>query len=199
MTFFEKKQNSQKSVWHLPLQANLLPYLKLSQSKFPTLCTLMLRAFVLKFFNPRFPNFAHLQFYRNAVALHTDGKQKNLNFHAASKKIGYAGIDVMHQDDLKNSTQNLHDMTSAVNSNHDRYEDFLIYHSKIRAQSSDEILGTNSGNENWPIYQSDSSGLCVSAKSPMSTSLVIFFRRNLQSQVCLQKITNCHRIGFLVL
>ena len=42
------------------------------------------------------------------------------------KKIGYARIDAIHQEDLKNYPQNLYNMTSAVSSNHYDYKDCLI-------------------------------------------------------------------------
>ena len=82
--------------------------------------------------------------------------------------IGFSALDVADKEEPKYQIRNPYEMTNAVITTDDKYNDCLLLHSTIPAQSPDDCLQIIQGTEDSLLQQPHSIGHFISADVKMS-------------------------------
>ena len=100
-------------------------------------------------------------------------KENNKNHQITLPKgrIGFLSLDVADKEELKNQVRNPYELTNAIMTTDDKYNDCFFPHSTISARSPDDCLQINRGTEDSIIQQPHSIGHCISAEAKMSKGL----------------------------
>ena len=96
---------------------------------------------------------------------------KNHQITVPKGRIAFSSLDVIDRDELNYQIQSPYELTNAIISTDDRYNDCFLLHSTVPAQSSDEILQIIYGTEYSILQQLYSIGHCISADARMSKGL----------------------------
>ena len=105
-------------------------------------------------------------------------------------RIGFSFLDVVDQDEPKYQIRSPYELTNAIISSDQRYNDCLLLHSTVPSQSSDEFLQIINGTDVSIIQQPNSIGHCISGDARMSKSFSI--EQNPWSQINMPKSKTLH-------
>ena len=83
-------------------------------------------------------------------------------------------MDTFDQDEPKYQIRSPYDLTNAIISNDERYNDCFLLHSTVPAQSRDEFLQIIYGTGDSILRQPNSNGHCISADARMSKGFADF-------------------------
>ena len=89
-------------------------------------------------------------------------------------RIGFSSLDVFDQDEPKYQIRSPYELTNAIISTDERYNDCFLLHSSAPAQSSDDLLRIVYGTEDSILQQPNSTGHCISADARMSKEFADF-------------------------
>ena len=98
------------------------------------------------------------------------------------ERIGFSSLDVVDRDELNYRIRSPYELTNAIISTDERYNDCFRLHSIVPSQSSDVFLQIIYGSEDSIIQQPNSIGHCISTDARMSKGFADFL---------------CHRISGL--
>ena len=82
--------------------------------------------------------------------------------------IGFSSLDVADKEEPKYQNRNPYELTNAIITTDDKYNECFLLHSTIPAQSPDDCLHLIHGNEDSILQQPHSIGHCISADAKMS-------------------------------
>ena len=82
-------------------------------------------------------------------------------------RIGFSSLDVVDRDEPKYRIRSPYELTNAIISTDERYNDCFVLHSTVPAQSSDETLQIIYGSGDLILQQPNSFGHCISADARM--------------------------------
>ena len=99
---------------------------------------------------------------------------KNHQITLLKGRIGFSSLDVSDKDEPKYKIRDPHELTNAILSTNEQYDDCFLLHSTIPSQSHNEFLQIVYGNENSILDQPNSIGLCISADPQMSKAFAQF-------------------------
>ena len=88
--------------------------------------------------------------------------------------IGFSSLDISDQDEPRYQICDPYELTNAIVSTNERYNDCFLLPSTIPSQLPDEFLQIVYGNENSILQQPNSIGHCISADAHMSKRLAHF-------------------------
>ena len=88
--------------------------------------------------------------------------------------IGFSSLDVVDQDEPKYQIRSPYELTNAIISTDERYNDCFFLHSTVPAQRRDEFLQIIYGTEDSTLQQPNSIGHCFSADARMSKGFAEF-------------------------
>ena len=88
--------------------------------------------------------------------------------------IGLPSLDVVDRDEPKNQIRSPYELTNAIISTDERYNDCFLLHSTVSAQSSHEFLQIIYGTEDSIFQQPNSIGHCISADARRSKGFADF-------------------------
>ena len=74
-------------------------------------------------------------------------KKKNHQITLPKVRIGFSSLDVVDRDEPKNQIRRPHELTNAIISTDERYNDCFLLHLTVPAQSSDDFLQIIYGTE----------------------------------------------------
>ena len=97
--------------------------------------------------------------------------RENKNNHQITlpkDRIGFPSIDVSDNDEPKYQIRDPYELTNAIHSTNDQYNDCFLLHKTISSQSLDEFLQIVYGNKNSILEQPNSLGHCIFAGAQMS-------------------------------
>ena len=93
---------------------------------------------------------------------------KNNQITLPKGRNGFPSIDVSDNDEAKYQVRDPYELTNAIFSTNERYDDCFLLHSAIFSQSHDEFSKIVYGNENSTSQQPRSIGHFIPADSQMS-------------------------------
>ena len=93
---------------------------------------------------------------------------KNHQITLPMGRIGFSSLDVIDKKEPKYQIRNPYELTNAIITTDDKYNDCFLLHSTIRAQFPDDCLQLNHGTEDSILQQPHSIGHCISADAKMS-------------------------------
>ena len=93
---------------------------------------------------------------------------KNHQITLPKGRIGFSSLDVSDKDEPKYQVRDPYELTNAILSTNEQYDDNFLLHSTIPSQLADEFLQIVYGNENSFLEQPNSIGHCISADAQMS-------------------------------
>ena len=99
---------------------------------------------------------------------------KNHQITLPKGRIGFSSLDVSDKDEPRYQIRDPYELTNAILSTNDRYNDYFLLHSTIPSQLPDEFLQIVYGNENSILQQPNSIGHCISADAQMSKGFAQF-------------------------
>ena len=88
--------------------------------------------------------------------------------------LGFSSLDVLDREEPKYQIRSHYELTNAIITTDDSYNDCFLLHSTIPAQSGDEFLQIVYGNKNSIIQQPNSIGHCISADAKLSKGFADF-------------------------
>ena len=99
--------------------------------------------------------------------------ENNKNHHITLPKgrIGFSSLDVVDRGEHKYQIRSPYELTNAIISTDERYNDCFLLHSTVTAQSSDDFLQIMYGTEDSFLQQPNSIRHCMSADARMSKGL----------------------------
>ena len=89
-------------------------------------------------------------------------------------RIGFSSLEVSDTDKPKYQVRDPYELTNAILSTNEQYNDCFLLHSTIPSQSHDKFLQIVFGNENSILDQPNSIGHCISADAQMSKGFAQF-------------------------
>ena len=89
-------------------------------------------------------------------------------------RIGFSSLEVVNQDEPKYQIRSPYELTNAIISTDERFNDCFLLHPTVPAQSGDEFLQIIYGTESSILQQPNSIGHCISAVARMSESFADF-------------------------
>ena len=92
---------------------------------------------------------------------------KNHQITLSKGRIGFSSLHVVDRDEPKYQIRSPYELTNAIISTDERYNDCFLLHSTVPAQSSDEFLQIIYGTEDSILQQPNSIGHCISADARM--------------------------------
>ena len=104
---------------------------------------------------------------------------KNHQITLSKGLIGFSSLDVADKEEPKYQIRNPYELTNAIINTDDKYNDCLLLHSTIPAQSADDCLQIFHGTEDSILQQPHTIGHCISADAKMSKG----FAEQLSQQV----------------
>ena len=99
---------------------------------------------------------------------------KNHQITLPKGRIGFSSLDVSDNGEPKYQVRKPCELTNAILSTNEQYNDCFLLHSTISPQSSDEFLQIVYGNEISILEQPNSIGHCISADAQMSKGFAQF-------------------------
>ena len=99
---------------------------------------------------------------------------KNHQITLPKGRIGFSSLDVVDRDKPKYQIRSSYELTTAIISTDERYNDCFLLHSTVPAQSSDDFLQIIYGAKDSILQQPNSIGHCISADAPVSKSFADF-------------------------
>ena len=99
---------------------------------------------------------------------------KNHQITLPKGRIGFSSLDVVDRDEPKYQIRSPYELTNAIISTDERYNDCFLLHSTVPAQSIDEFLKITYGTEDSIFYKPNSIGYCISAGARMSKNFADF-------------------------
>ena len=99
---------------------------------------------------------------------------KNHQITLPKGRMGFSSLDVVDRDEPKFQIRSPYELTNAIISTDERYNDCFLLHSTVPAQNSNEFLQINFGTEYSILQQPNSIGLCISADAQMSKGFAEF-------------------------
>ena len=100
--------------------------------------------------------------------------KKNHQITLSNFRISFSSLDVSNNDEPKHLIRDLYELTNAILSTNEQYNDCFLLHAAIPSQSHDKFLQIVYGNENSILEQPNSIGLCISADAQMSRGFAQF-------------------------
>ena len=94
--------------------------------------------------------------------------KKNHQITLPKGRIGFSSLDVIDKEEPKYQNRNPYELTNAIITTDDKYNDCFFLHSTIPAQSPDDCLQIIHGTEDSILQQPHSLGHCISADAKMS-------------------------------
>ena len=121
-------------------------------------------------------NFCQCNMHSSRIkAAYTHGENnKNHQITFSKSRIGFPSLDVSDTDKPKYQVRDPYELTQAILSTNEQYNNCFLLHSTIPSQSHDEFLQTVYGNENSILDQPNSIGHCISADAQMSKGFAQF-------------------------
>ena len=101
-------------------------------------------------------------------------KNKNHQSTLPKGRIDFSSLDVSDKNEPKLQIRDPYELTNAIFSTNEQYNDCFLLHSTIPSQSQDEFLQIVYGNENSILKQPNSIGHCISADAQMSKGFAQF-------------------------
>ena len=89
-------------------------------------------------------------------------------------RIGFSSLGVSDEDEPKHQVRDPYELTNAILSTNEQYNDCFVLHATIPSQLRDGFLQIVYGNENSILEQPNSIGHCISADAQMSKSFAQF-------------------------
>ena len=99
---------------------------------------------------------------------------KNHQITLPKGRIGFSSLDVVDRDEPKYQIRSPYELTDAIISNDERYNDCFLFYSTVPSQRSDGFLQVNYGTENSILQQPSSIGHCIPADARISTGFADF-------------------------
>ena len=99
---------------------------------------------------------------------------KNHQITLPKGRIGFSSLDVVDRDEPKYQIRSPYELTNAIISTDERYNDCFLLHSTVPAQKSDEFLQIIYGTEDSILQQPNSIGHCISADARMGNGFADF-------------------------
>ena len=99
---------------------------------------------------------------------------KNHQITLTKGRIGFSSLDVSDKDEPKYQIRDPYELTNAIPSTNEQYNDCFLLHSTIPSQLPDEFLQLVYGNKNSIFEKPNSIGHCISADARMSKSFAQF-------------------------
>ena len=99
---------------------------------------------------------------------------KNHQITLPRGRIGFSSLDVVDPDETKYQIRSPYELTNAIISTDERYNDYFLLNPTVPAQSSDEFLQTVYGTEDSILQQPTSIGHCIFADARMSKGFADF-------------------------
>ena len=93
---------------------------------------------------------------------------KNHQITLPKGRIGFSSLHVSNKDEPKNQLRDPYELTNAILSTNEHYNDCFLLHSTIPSQLPEEILQIVYGNEKSILEQHNSIEHCISAVAQMS-------------------------------
>ena len=101
-------------------------------------------------------------------------KNKNHQKTLPKGRNGLFSLDVVDREELMYQIRSPYELTNAIISTDELYNDCFLLHSSVAAQSSDKFLQIIYGTENSILQQPNSIGHCISADAQMSIGFADF-------------------------
>ena len=95
---------------------------------------------------------------------------KNHQITLRKGRIGFSSLDVVDRDEPRYQIRSPYELTNAIISTDERYNDFFILHSTVPAENSDDFQQIIYGTEDSILQQPNSIGHCISADDRMGKS-----------------------------
>ena len=95
-------------------------------------------------------------------------KNKNHQITLPKGRIGFSSLDLADKKEPKYQIRNPYELTNAIKTTDDKYNDCFLLHSIIPAQSPDDCLQILHGTKDSILQQPHSIGHCISADAKMS-------------------------------
>ena len=99
---------------------------------------------------------------------------KNHQITLPMGQIGFSSLDVVDRGEPKYQIRSPYELTNAIISTDERYNDCFFLHSTVPSQRSDNLLQIIYGSEDPIIQQPSSIGHCISADARMSKGFADF-------------------------
>ena len=99
---------------------------------------------------------------------------KNHQITLPKGRIGFSSFDVVGRDEPKYQTRSPYELTNAIISTDERYNECFLLHSTVPAQSSGEFPQIIHGSEDSILQQPNSTVYCISADARMSEGFADF-------------------------
>ena len=118
-------------------------------------------------------------------------ENKNHQVTLPRGRIGFPSFDVLDREEPKYQIRSPYELTNAIITTDERYNDCFLLHSTIPAQSGDEFLQIVYRNENSIIQQPNSIGHCISADAKLSKGFADLLSQKIPGlrQTCKKKQT----------
>ena len=104
---------------------------------------------------------------------------KNHQITLRKGRIGFSFLDVADKEESKYQIRNPYELTNAIITTDDKYNDCFLLHSTIPAQSPDDCLQINHGTEDSILQQPHSIGHCISADAKMSKGFAVLLSQQI--------------------
>ena len=105
--------------------------------------------------------------------------KKNHQIMLPKGRIGFSSFGVADKEEPKYQIRNPYELTNAMKTTDDKYNDCFLLHSTIPAQSPDECLQLIHGTEDSILQQPHSIGHCISADAKMSKGFADLLSRRI--------------------
>ena len=99
---------------------------------------------------------------------------KNHQITLSKGRIGFSPLNGSYKNEPKHQVRDPYELTNAILSTNEQYNDCFLLHSTIPSQLTDEFLQIVYGNENSILEQPNSIGHCISADAQMSKGFAQF-------------------------
>ena len=104
---------------------------------------------------------------------------KNHQITLPKRRIGFSSLDVADKEERKYQIRNPYELTNAIIQTDDKYNDCILLHSTIPAQSPANCLQIIHGTEDSILQQPHSIGHCISADAEMSKGFADFLSQQI--------------------
>ena len=117
---------------------------------------------------------------------------KNHQITLPKGRIGFSSLDISDKAEPRYQIRDPYELTNAIFSTNEQYNDCFLLHSAIPSQIPDEFLQIVCGNENSILQQPNSLGHCIPADAQMSKG----FAKSLSERILRLRRT-CRRANLL--
>ena len=118
---------------------------------------------------------------------------KNHQKTLPKRRIGFSSLDVVDRDEPKYQIRSPYELTNAIISTDERYNDCFLLHSTVPAQSSYEFLKIIFGTQDSILQQPNSIAHCISADARISKGFADFLSHGIP---CLR--STCRKANFFM-